>query len=69
MLYGADFYLVAFTVGGALIVSLAGAVALVALVAATWVFVPVFITYQFDAAPTDLDRQTASAKLTRALRS
>lgn len=67
--YGADFYAVAFTVGGALIVSLAGAVALIALVAATWLFVPVFITYQFDSAPTDLDRQTAIAKLARALRS
>jgi len=69
VLYGADFYAVAFTVGGALAISLAAAVALVLLVAATFVFVPVFITYQFAASPTDLDHQTALAKLAKALRS
>lgn len=69
VLYGADFYAVGFTVAGAVAISLAAAVALVVLVAATFVFVPVFITYQFAASPTDLDHQTALAKLAKALRS
>jgi hypothetical protein len=67
--YGADFYAVAFTVGGALILGVAGAVALVVLVAATFLLVPVFITYQFQSTPTDLDHQIAIAKLARELRS
>jgi hypothetical protein len=69
VLYGADFYVVGLTVGGAVAVSLAAAIALIVLVAATIVFVPVFIWYSFQSSPTDLDHQTALAKLARTLRS
>jgi hypothetical protein len=67
--YGEDFYLVGVTVGGALVISVAGLVALVAAVWATFFWVPVIPSYEFENAPTDFDHQTALAKLARALRS
>jgi hypothetical protein len=69
LLYGADFAGVGVTVALAAAINLVVAVALTVLVAATLVLVPVFITYQFEASPTDLDHQTALAKLAKALRS
>jgi hypothetical protein len=69
LLYGADFAGVGVTVALAAAISLVVAIALTVLVAAALVLVPVFITYQFEASPTDLDHQTALAKLAKALRS
>lgn len=69
ILYGEDFYLAAVTVGGALVISVAGLVALAVAVWATFFWVPVLVSYEFENAPTDLDHQTAIAKLARALRS
>jgi hypothetical protein len=66
---GWDFY------GGALTIGAAGALAAVLLtmvvfvVFATAFLVPAFILYEFEHPPSDLDRQTAIAKIVRALRS
>jgi len=57
------------TVTAALAINVAGLVAVAAIVAATVILVPVFITYQFESQPTDLDRQNAIAKIASALRS
>jgi hypothetical protein len=64
-----DFYAFAVTVGGALVISWYGLVAVAMVVAAGLFLVPEFITYEFENASTDLDRQTAIAKLAKALRS
>lgn len=69
ILYGEDFYVVAVTVGGALVISMAGLVALAAVLWATFFWVPVLVSYEFETTPTDLDHQIAIAKLARALRS
>jgi hypothetical protein len=66
---GWDFY------GGALTIGAAGALAAVLLtmvvfvVFATAFLVPAFILYEFEHPPSDLDRQTAIAKIVRALQS
>jgi hypothetical protein len=69
VILGTDFYAFLYTVGGALAVSFLGLVAELAVVAVGLLFVPEFITYEFENTPTDLDRQTAIAKLANALRS
>jgi hypothetical protein len=64
---GEDFYV------GYLTVGVVGAISLgifVAALVAVWAFVvPILISYEFENAPTDLDRQTAIAKIARTLRS
>jgi hypothetical protein len=68
VLAGWDFY------GGALTLGVVGAIAaalltmVVLVVFVTAVLVPAFIFYEFEAPPSDLDRQTAIAKIVRALR-
>jgi hypothetical protein len=63
------------TVGGALTLLQVGALVLglltvfVALVFVALVLVPAFIWYEFERAPSDLDRQTEIAKIVQALRS
>lgn len=64
---GDNFYVGYLTVGIAAVISAALFVA--ALVAVYVVLVPILLSYEFDNAPSDLDRQTAIAKIARALRS
>ncbi|MGH3966593.1 MAG: hypothetical protein ACRDTV_00315 [Mycobacterium sp.] len=66
---GEDFYGGWFTVAGFVAISYVGLVAFAAIVVGPFLFVPTFITYEFESMPTDLDRQTAIAKIAQALRS
>lgn len=65
--FGADFYAVGVTLGAVLVVAEA-ALAFQAAVILEFL-VPDFISYEFENTPTDLDRQTAVAKIVRSLRS
>ncbi|KLI10003.1 hypothetical protein ACT17_08220 [Mycolicibacterium conceptionense] len=56
------------TVTVALAINVAGLVAVAAIVAATVILVPIFITYQFESMPSDLDRQNAIANIASTLR-
>jgi hypothetical protein len=69
VVFGTDFYAFMYTVGGAFAVSFVGLVAELAVVALGLLLVPEFITYEFENTPTELDRQTAIAKLASELRS
>lgn len=69
VVFGTDFYAFMYTVGGALAVSFVGLVAELAVVALGLLLVPEFITYEFENTPSELDRQTAIAKLASELRS
>ena len=67
-----DFYLLMLTIGGAVATSVVaivmGALLLVyGAVVGFWV-VPALLSYEFENHPTDLDRQTAIAKIVKALR-
>ena len=67
--YGQDFYLVAVTVGGALVISGIGLVAFAVVLWVTAFWVPVVPSYVFENKPTELDHQIAIAKVAQALRS
>jgi uncharacterized membrane protein len=69
VLVGWNFYGGLVTIGAAGAFSAALLVGIVFAVVVTWMLVPAFVVYEFETPPSDLDRQTAIAKLVRTLRS